>query len=84
MLIALTILVVAVALILVGFKATRAGYESAPCVVVRSSDSFAVRDYPSLSAVEAPRSGVGSDSDGSFSPLLGFITGGNTAHQRLR
>ena len=83
MLIALTILAVAVALILVGFKATRAGYESAPYVVVRSSGSFEVRDYPSLNVVETPTSGVESDSDGSFNRLFGFITGGNAAQQKI-
>ena len=82
-LIPLTILAVAVALILVGFKATRAGYESAPYKVVRSSGSFEVRDYPSLRIVETPMSRAGSTSDGSFNRLFGFITGGNSAAEKF-
>ena len=52
--IALPILVVAAALVLAGCKATRAGYESAPCQVVRSNGKFQVRDYPALTVVETP------------------------------
>jgi len=46
MVVALFILAVAVALILVGCKATRAGYDSAYYKVVGSSGK--VRDYPAL------------------------------------
>lgn len=51
MLISLLILAVAVALILVGRKAARAGYESAPYKVVSSISNFEVRDYPALMVV---------------------------------
>jgi DNA gyrase inhibitor GyrI len=83
MLISFLILAVAVALILVGCKTTRAGYESAPYKVVRSSSNFEVRDYPALRVVETPMSGGGSGSDGSFNRLFRFITGGNEAKQKI-
>ena len=83
MFVALFILAVAVALILVGRKATRAGYESAPCKVVRSSGRFEVRDYPTLTMVETPMAGGGDASSGSFNRLFRFITGGNEAKQKI-
>ena len=83
MMISFLILAVAVALILVGCKTTRAGYESAPYKVVRSSSNFEVRDYPALRVVETPMSGGGSGSDGSFNRLFRFITGGNEAKQKI-
>jgi hypothetical protein len=54
MFVALFILAVAAALILVGCKATRAGYEPAPYKVVRSSGKFEVRDYPALTWSRRP------------------------------
>jgi DNA gyrase inhibitor GyrI len=77
------ILAVVVALALVGCKATRAGYESAPYRVVRSISNFEVRDYPALRVVETPMSGSESGSDGSFKRLFRFITGGNEAKQKM-
>lgn len=77
MFVALFILAVAVALILVGCKATRAGYESAPYKVLRSSGKFEVRDYPALTVVETPMAGGGDESSSSFNRLFRFITGGN-------
>ena len=72
MFISFLILVVAIALVLVGCKATRAGYESAPYKVVRADGKFEVRDYPALRVVETPMSGGGSGSDGSFNRLFRF------------
>ncbi len=74
---------IAVVLVLVGCKATRAGYESAPYKVVRSDGKFEIRDYPALSVVETPLSSRGSGSDGSFNRLFRFITGGNEAKQKI-
>ena len=81
--IALLVLVVAAALVLAGCKATRAGYESAPCKVLRSSGEVEVRDYPALTVVETPIASGGSGADGSFNRLFGFITGGNDATQKI-
>ena len=83
MFVALFILAVAVALILVGCKATRAGYESAPYKVLRSSGKFEVRDYPALTVVETPMAGGGEASSSSFNRLFRFITGGNEAKQKI-
>jgi hypothetical protein len=73
----------AAALILVGCRTTRAGYESATCQVVRFSGNFAVRDYPALMVVETPMTRAGKDADGSFMRLFRFITGRNEAKQKL-
>ena len=81
--IALLILVVAVALVLAGCKTTRAGYESAPYKVMRSSGKFEVRDYPALTVVETPLASSGNGADGSFNRLFRFITGGNEAKQKI-
>jgi hypothetical protein len=81
--IALLVLVVAVALVLAGCKATRGGYESAPCKVLRSSGKFELRDYPALAVVEPPMASGGSGADGSFDRLFRFITGGNDATQKI-
>ncbi len=81
--IALLILIVAVGLVLAGCKTTRAGYESAPYTVVRSSGKFQVRDYPALTVVETPMTSGGSGADGSFNRLFRFITGGNEAKQKI-
>ena len=79
MFVALCILAVAVALILLGCKATRAGYESAPYRVVRCRGKFEVRDYPVLTVVETAMAGGGDASSSSFNRLFRFITVGNEA-----
>ncbi len=81
--IALPILVLAAALVVVGCKTTRAGYESAPYKVVRSDGDIEVRDYPALTVVEAPMASGGQGADGSFNRLFRFITGGNDAKQKI-
>jgi hypothetical protein len=81
--IALLILMVAVGLVLAGCKTTRAGYESAPYTVVRSSGKFEVRDYPALTVVETPMASSGNGADGGFNRLFRFITGGNDAKQKI-
>jgi hypothetical protein len=78
----LLILVVVVALVVAGCQATRAGYESAPYLVVRASGKFSVRDYPALTVVETPMASA-NGSDGSFMRLFRFITGGNAAKQKI-
>jgi DNA gyrase inhibitor GyrI len=79
----LLILVVAAALVLAGCKATRAGYESAPYQVLRSSGKFQVRDYSALAVVEAPMASSGNGADGGFNRLFRFITGGNDTKQKI-
>jgi hypothetical protein len=83
MFIALSVLAVAVALLLLGARATRAGVESAPYEVVRATGAFEVRDYPALKVVETPMSVAGRGADGSFNRLFRFITGGNSARQKI-
>ena len=79
----LLILSVAVALVVAGCQATRAGYESAPYKVVRSDGKFQVRDYSALTVVETPMAGSRNGDDGSFLRLFGFITGKNEAKQKI-
>ncbi len=74
---------VAILLAAGGCQATRAGYETAPYRVIRSSGGFELRDYPALQWVETPMSSAGDDSDGSFGRLFRFITGGNQARQKI-
>lgn len=81
--ITLSILVVAAGLALVGCQVTRAGYESAPYQVVRADGKFELRNYPALTVVETPMTRTGSDADGSFNRLFGFITGRNEAKQKI-
>ena len=75
------IVVVGVGLVL-GCKATRAGYESAPYKVVRSAGKFELRDYPALTVVETPMANP-NGSDGSFRRLFRFITGANEEKQKI-
>ena len=70
-------------LIATGCGAVRAGYESAPYKVVRSDGEFELRDYPVLTVVETPMARGSNGSDGSFSRLFRFITGGNEANQKI-
>lgn len=77
------ILAVAVILMLVGCKATRGSYESAPYKVVRSEGKFELRDYPALTVVETPMERTGNGTDGSFKRLFRFITGGNEAKEKI-
>ncbi len=77
------LLTVAVVLILAGCQATRAGYETAPYKVVRTDGKFELRDYPALAVVETPMLRSQNGSDGSFTRLFRFITGGNLAKQKI-
>ena len=83
MFVSLFILAVAVVLVFAGCQATRAGYESAPYKIVRSTGKFELRDYPALTVVETPMARDGNKADGSFNRLLRFITGGNDAKQKI-
>ena len=78
-----SLLVVVVGLALLGCKATRSGYESAPYQVVRTAGKFEVRDYPALTVVQTSMAGSGNGTDGSFNRLFRFITGGNEAKQKI-
>ena len=84
MCISLLIFAVVIGVAFAGCQATRAGYESAPCKVVRSGGKFQVRVYPALCVVETPMAADsrGGD-DGSFMRLFRFITGGNEAKQKI-
>ena len=83
MFVSLFILAVAVVLVFAGCQATRAGYESAPYKIVRSTGKFELRDYPALTVVETPMARDGNKADGSFNRLFRFITGGNEAKQKI-
>lgn len=70
-------------LIATGCGTVRAGYESAPYMVVRSDGKFELRDYPVLTVVQTPMADGSNGSDGSFNRLFRFITGGNEAKQKI-
>jgi DNA gyrase inhibitor GyrI len=76
-------LVTSVGLVLTGCGTVRAGYESAPYKIVRSTGKFEVRDYPALTVVETPMKSGRNGEDGSFGRLFRFITGGNDAEQKI-
>lgn len=77
------LLLVGAGLIFLGCQATRGGYESAPCQVVRADGKFELREYPPLAVVETPMAGSGHSDDGSFMRLFRFITGANEAKQKI-
>ena len=83
MIITFFILAVVVVLFLLGYRTSRAGYESAPCHVMRASGNFELRDYPALTVVETPMTRSGNNADGSFMRLFRFITGKNEAKQKI-
>jgi hypothetical protein len=83
MIFTLIILAAAAALVLVGCRVTRAGYDSAAYQVVRTDGKFELRDYPALMVVETPMTRTGKDVDGSFMRLFRFITGGNEVKQKI-
>ena len=83
MIVSFIIVAAVVVLVLAGYRTSRAGYESAPCQVVRASDKFELRDYPALTVVETPMARTGNNADGSFMRLFRFITGGNEAKQKI-
>jgi DNA gyrase inhibitor GyrI len=76
-------LVTSVGLVLTGCGTVRAGYESAPYKVVRSTRKFEVRDYPALTVTETPMKSGRNGEDGSFGRLFRFISGGNEAQQKI-
>ena len=83
MIVSFLIFAVVVVLVFAGYRTSRAGYESAPCQVVRSAGEFELRDYPVLTVVETPMTRTGNHADGSFMRLFTFITGGNGAKQKI-
>lgn len=72
----LSIVIVLVAIMGVGWKMTaRSSYESAAYSVVKSDGPFEIREYQDLMLVTTAMKSEGSD--GSFGRLFGYISGGN-------
>lgn len=80
---AVTILLLLVALMIIGCKTSRSGYESARYSVVRSAGQFELRDYADLTVVETPMATSGNSADGSFNRLFQFISGKNQTKQKI-
>jgi hypothetical protein len=80
---AVSILILLAALMVVGCKTSRGGYESARYAVVRTAGLFELRDYSALTVVETPMATPGNSADGSFSRLFRFISGQNQAQQKI-
>lgn len=83
MIMGLIILLAVAALVFAGCQATRAGYESAPCQVVRTDGDFELRTYPALTVVETAMATNGNGDDGSFMRLFRFISGSNDAKEKI-
>jgi hypothetical protein len=83
MIIGLLILLAVAALVFAGCQATRAGYESAPCRVVRTDGDFELRTYPALTVVETTMTSNGNGDDGSFMRLFRYIGGSNDAKEKI-
>jgi DNA gyrase inhibitor GyrI len=61
-------------LALVGCKASRQGYESAPYRVLSSDDGLEIRDYPAITVAETR---MRDDSGATFNRLFRYISGNN-------
>lgn len=58
---------------------SRAGYETAPCKVIRTDGAFEIREYPELKIATTSR-----DADNSsFMRLFRYIDGGNAAKEKI-
>ncbi len=77
------VLLVLAGLTLAGCQALRSSYESAPYTVARADGKFEVRDYPTMTVVEAPMAKPDSGADGSFRRLFRFITGSNETKEKI-
>lgn len=75
----LIIALLAIPIVLVGCRTTRAGYESAPYEVVRKDGNFELRDYPALMVVETAMT----SGDEGFGRLFRFISGENEAEEKI-
>ena len=81
--VAIVFIILTAVLLLAGCQTTRAGYASAPYTVVRTADGVELRDYPALSVVETTTAPDANGSDGSFGRLFRFISGNNSAQQKI-
>ncbi|MEY2600031.1 MAG: hypothetical protein RLZZ142_2290 [Verrucomicrobiota bacterium] len=71
------------ALALLGCKATRAGYESAPYRVLQKDGRFEIREYPPLTLVQSPPAEPESAASQNFRRLFAFITGSNAEKRKI-
>jgi len=66
-----------------GCQPSRAGYERAPCRVVRSADDFELRDYAALVLASPPAGGAAGGMNGGFGRLCRFLAGRNEPQTNL-
>lgn len=83
MILPLILLALVAGLAVVGCRATRGGYESAPYRVVRTERPFELRDYPALTLVETTAARDTREADDGFMRLFRFITGNNAGAQKI-
>lgn len=69
--------------LLVGCKATRAGYESPAYTRIRKSGMFELRDYPAMVVVSTPMTSAERGMEGSFGRLFRYITGDNQRGEKI-
>ncbi len=68
----------------VGWKLTaRGAYETAEYVVLETSGSFEIREYPDLAMATTSMKLESQGDDGSFMRLFGYISGNNDAQQKV-
>ncbi len=72
--------VLSIAAVATGCAATRAGYATAPHVVVRRDGAFEIRDYPAL---QLAQTSMDRGENGGFMRLFDFISGKNEAGEKI-
>lgn len=74
---------VVLAVLALGCKTSRAGYESARYKALKTHEAFELRDYRPLIVAEVPMEGEGDGMNGGFGKLFRFISGGNSKQQKI-
>jgi hypothetical protein len=69
--------------LVVGCKATRAGYESPTYTRIRKAGKFELRDYPAMVVVSTPMTSAERGMEGGFGRLFRYITGDNQRGEKI-
>lgn len=83
MILPLLLLAFIAGLTVVGCRATRGGYDSAPYHMVSADRPFELRDYPALTLVETTAARNAREADDGFMRLFRFITGNNAEARKI-
>ncbi len=69
--------------LVVGCKATRAGYESPSHTRIKKDGRFEIRNYPTMTVVSTPMTGAERGMEGGFGRLFRYITGDNQRGEKI-